>query len=67
MRRDDFPIERDPSDAWPDFVGWRLNYEQAAYALARLLDVVPANWSCPRMTRDPAIPPVRPREGRPPK
>ncbi len=67
MRRVDFPIERDPSDAWPDFVGWRLNYEQTAYALARLLDVVPANWSGPRMTRHPAIPPVRPRDGRPPK
>ena len=25
---------RDPADAWPDFVGWRVNYEQAAYAIA---------------------------------
>ena len=25
----DFPIERDPAEAWPDFVGWRVNYEQA--------------------------------------
>jgi hypothetical protein len=31
----DFPIERDPADAWPDFAGWRATYEQAAYALAK--------------------------------
>ncbi len=30
----DFPIERNPEDAWPDFVGWRVNYEQAAFAIA---------------------------------
>ena len=34
MREVDFPIERDPEEAWPDFVGWRVNYEQAAYAVA---------------------------------
>jgi hypothetical protein len=67
MRAVDFPIERDPADAWPDFVGWRLNYEQAAYSLAAEIDVVPALWSGPRKTRDPAIPPIRPRQGRPPK
>jgi hypothetical protein len=67
MRRVDFPIERDPADAWPDFVGWRLNYEQAAYALANQLDVVPALWSGPRKTGDPAIPPIRPPEGHPPE
>src|SRR5262249_52155946 len=25
-----FPVTRDPADAWPDFVGWRVNYEYAA-------------------------------------
>ena len=30
MREVDFPIERDPAEAWPDFVGWRVNYERAA-------------------------------------
>ena len=34
LRKVDFPIERDPADAWPEFVGWRVNYEQAAYAIA---------------------------------
>jgi hypothetical protein len=67
MRDVDFPIERDPADAWPDFVGWRLNYEQAAYSLAAEIDVVPALWSGPRKTGDPAIAPIRPPLGRPPK
>ena len=48
MRKVDFPIERDPEDAWPDFVGWRVNYEQAAYTIAEAVDSVPALWSGPR-------------------
>ncbi len=36
------------ANAWPDFVGWRVNYEQAAYAIARAVDAVPALWSGPR-------------------
>ncbi len=66
MREVDFPIERDPEDAWADFVGWRLNYEQAAYAVAAAVDAVPALWSGPRRRRDPAIAPIRPPLGRPP-
>jgi hypothetical protein len=66
MREVDFPIERDPADAWADFVGWRLNYEQSAYALAAAVDAVPALWSGPRRRRAPAIPPIRPTLGRPP-
>jgi hypothetical protein len=60
MRLVDFPIERDPAEAWPDFVGWRVNYESAAYAVAAALDAVPALWSGPRRRPVPAIPPVRP-------
>jgi hypothetical protein len=67
MHKVDFPIERKPEDAWPDFVGWRVNYEQAAYAVAYALDVVPALWSGPRPRPRPAIAPIRPPEGRPPK
>ncbi len=67
MRKVDFPIERDPEDAWPDFVGWRLNYETAAYAVAYALDAVPALWSGPRRHHVPPIAPVRPLPGRPPK
>ena len=35
MREVDFPIEREPAQAWTDFIGWRVNYEQAAYAHSR--------------------------------
>jgi hypothetical protein len=67
MKAVDFPIERDAADAWPDFVGWRLNYEQAAYAVAAAVDAVPALWSGPRRSHAPAIAPIRPGLGRPPK
>jgi hypothetical protein len=60
-----FPTEREPQDAWPDFVGWRLNYEQAAYALAAELDVVRAPWSGPRRFTGPVVEPFRPAPGRP--
>jgi hypothetical protein len=60
MRAVGFPIERDPAAAWPDFVGWRVNYEQAAYAVALAVDAVPALWSGPRRHPAPAIPPLRP-------
>jgi hypothetical protein len=67
MRKVDFPIERDAAEAWPDFVGWRVNYEAAAYAVAAAVDAVPALWSGPRRQPTPAIPPLRPAPGRPPK
>jgi hypothetical protein len=67
MREVSFPIERDPADAWPDFVGWRANYEQAAYGVAFAVDAVPALWSGPRPNPAPAIPPKRPPLGRPPQ
>src|SRR5690242_12011334 len=67
MRKVDFPIERDPAEAWPDFVGWRVNYEQAAYAVAAAIDAVPAMWSGPRRHPVAAIAPIRPPTGRPPK
>jgi hypothetical protein len=66
MREVGFKIERDPAEAWPDFVGWRINYEQAAYAIAATVDAVPALWSGPRRHPTPAIPPIRPSPGRPP-
>jgi hypothetical protein len=60
----DFPIERDPAEAWPDFVGWRVNYEPAAYTVAYALDLVPAIWSGPRRRPTPPITPFRPPPGR---
>jgi hypothetical protein len=60
MRKVDFPIERDPADAWPDFVGWRVNYEKAAYGVAEAVHAVPALWSGPRRSGVAPIPPIRP-------
>jgi hypothetical protein len=60
MREVDFPIERDPDDAWPDFVGWRVNYEKAAFGVAKAVDAVPALWSGPRRTKVAPIAPIRP-------
>jgi hypothetical protein len=67
MRAVDFPIEREATEAWPEFVGWRVNYEQAAYALAAAVHAVPAKWSGPRKHKTESIAPIRPGRGRPPK
>jgi hypothetical protein len=65
MQRVGLKIERKPEEAWPEFVGWRVNYEQAAYAIAKEVEAVPAFWSGPRRHKNcPAIPPIRPPEGR---
>jgi hypothetical protein len=55
-----FPMDRTPEEAWPDFRGWRVNYEAVAYALAALLDAVPAPWTGPRRTGDATMAPLRP-------
>jgi hypothetical protein len=55
-----FPLERANEEAWLDFVGWRVNYEAAAYAIARAIDAPPAMWSGPRRHPIAVIPPLRP-------
>lgn len=40
----DFPMERTAEEAWPDFRGWRVNYEPTALALAELIVAVPGPW-----------------------
>jgi hypothetical protein len=62
----DFPLDRKPEEAWPDFVGWRQNYEAAAYAIAYAIEAVPALWSGPRSRSYKQIAPVRPPPGRQP-
>jgi len=59
-----FKITRDPADAWPDFVGWRVNYESSAYAIASAVDAVPARWSGPRRRPTAPIATIRPPTGR---
>ena len=65
LKQVEFKMTRDPADAWPHFVGWRVNYEQAAYRIAAAVDAVPALWSGPRRRPTPPIPPRRPPLGRP--
>jgi hypothetical protein len=67
LRKVDFPVEVEPAEAWPNFVGWRLNYERAAYGVAAAVDAVPALWSGPRRRPTTPIPPIRPAPGRPGK
>ena len=61
LRQVDFPVERPVEDAWADFLGWRVNYEAAAYALALATDAPPALWSGPRRHEIETIAPLRPR------
>lgn len=48
LREAGFPVERGAEDAWADFRGWRVNYEDAAYFMTNLAEAVPAPWSGPR-------------------
>jgi hypothetical protein len=65
LRKVDFPIELEPEAAWPAFVGWRVNYERAAYAVAWAVSAPPALWSGPRRFPAPPIPPLRPPDFKP--
>ena len=56
LRAVNFPIERDPADAWPDFVGWRATYEQAAYAIAAEVERRPGAVVRSAQARRPADP-----------
>src|SRR5271156_877213 len=67
LRRVDYPIERPLEDAWADFLGWRVNYEAAAYALALRTDAPPALGSGARRPEIEAIAPLRPRTASPSK
>ncbi|MHB8190099.1 MAG: hypothetical protein ACYDHP_06715 [Ferrimicrobium sp.] len=51
-----FPLERTPQQAWRHFQGWRVNYEAAAYFLARADDAVPAEWAGPRRSGEQPLP-----------
>jgi hypothetical protein len=61
-----FPIERDAAEAWPDFRGWRVNYETVAYRLCDRLTAPPAPWSGPRRhLRSGVVAPRRPPQRSP--
>lgn len=72
LEQSGYVMTRSAEEAWPHFRGWRINYEQAAYALAERIDAVPALWSGERSPHLDVISPERPtnrmpggRTGRP--
>jgi hypothetical protein len=61
-----FPMERTAEEAWPEFRGWRVNYERSAYWLANRLTAPPAPWSGNRThLRSGAVAPRRPPQRAP--
>jgi hypothetical protein len=65
LRYSGYPIERTAEEAWPHFRGWRINYESTAYAVAYMIDAVPAPWSGPRRTPGQAVKVRSPRDRKP--
>jgi hypothetical protein len=61
-----FPMERTAAEAWPDFRGWRVNYETVAYHLCDRLTAPPAPWSGQRRhLRSGVVAPLRPPQRAP--
>jgi len=61
LERSGFPVERGAEEAWPDFHGWRVNYEESMYHLTDRLIAPPAKWSGGRRhLREAAVEPHRP-------
>jgi hypothetical protein len=61
-----FPMERSAEEAWPDFRGWRVNYETVAYHLCDRLTAPPAPWSGRRRhLRSGVVAPNRPPQRSP--
>jgi len=66
LRHIGFPMERSAEEAWPDFRGWRVNYESVAYRLADRITAPPAPWSGSRRhLRSGAVAPRRPPQRAP--
>jgi len=61
LERSGFPVERSAEEAWPDFHGWRVNYEESMYHLTDRLIAPPAKWSGSRRhLREAVVEPHRP-------
>jgi hypothetical protein len=52
------PISSDRDQAWQDFAGWRVNYDQVLLALCRLTMAPSAPWSADRAAYS-SIPPLQ--------
>lgn len=45
MREADVPLKADLDQAWRDFVGWRVNYDEVLLALCTITMAPPSPWS----------------------
>jgi hypothetical protein len=48
LREAGLPLKADREQAWLDFVGWRVNYDDALLGLAQLISAPYAPWSSDR-------------------
>jgi len=48
LDRVEYACEVDIETAWKHFKGWRVNWEQNAFVLARQIDAPPLDWTGPR-------------------
>jgi hypothetical protein len=51
LARSGLPLRDDREQAWRDFAGWRVNYDQALLALCALTSAPEARWSSDRCGR----------------
>jgi hypothetical protein len=58
LRARDVPVKSDLDQAWRDFNGWRVNYDQVLVRLCALTTAPPAKWSSDRVDQI-EIPPLR--------
>ena len=58
LRALDVPLKRDLDQAWRDFSGWRVNYDEPLVRLCALTMAPPARWSSDRIEQL-DLPPLR--------
>lgn len=51
LKEADLPLKKDREQAWRDFAGWRVNYDQPLLELCSLIIAPPAFWSSDRAPR----------------
>lgn len=61
LREFGLPVTTDMDQAWRDFVGWRMNYDEVLLQLCALTMAPPAPWSSDRMPVEHFEPPARRR------
>ncbi len=67
LRAMDLPLKDDLDQAWRDFAGWRVNYDQVLLSLCSLVMAPPAKWSSDRIPERLVLPPMIRRRRRQPR